>query len=113
MATKKASNGARGRILLISCCLVSADIVNVSAEDQPHEHSPSQAQAQSTAEESDKHGEHHGMVHSGMYGSYPGSREASGTSWQPEATPMGGLHFMPGDWMFMLHGSAAAVIKNK
>lgn len=41
-----------------------------------------------------------------MYGIYPGSREASGTSWQPEATPMEGLHFMKGDWSLMLHGFA-------
>ena len=41
-----------------------------------------------------------------MYGIYPGSREASGTSWQPEATPMEGLHSMKGDWSLMLHGFA-------
>lgn len=39
--------------------------------------------------------EHHGHT-----------REASGTSWQPEATPMGGLHRMSGDWMLMAHGFA-------
>jgi len=37
------------------------------------------------------------------------TREASGTAWQPEATPMEGLHLMPGDWMLMFHGSASAV----
>lgn len=34
-------------------------------------------------------------------------REASGTSWQPEATPMEGLHLMKGPWMFMVHGFAS------
>lgn len=29
-----------------------------------------------------------------LYGSYPMTRESSGTSWQPEATPMIGMHFM-------------------
>lgn len=30
----------------------------------------------------------------GFYGAYPVTRESSGTSWQPEATPMEGVHFM-------------------
>ncbi len=51
------------------------------------------------------------MGHSmdGFYGPYPMNREASGTSWQPEASPMGGLHYMYNDWMFMLHGFAFGV----
>lgn len=57
---------------------------------------------------SDHHEDKRHLMH-GMYGSYTMSREASGTAWQPEASPMGGLHFMPGDWMIMVHGSADAV----
>lgn len=38
----------------------------------------------------------------------PHSREASGTSWQPDSTPMRAVHFMEGDWMFMAHGAAFA-----
>jgi hypothetical protein len=45
----------------------------------------------------------------GMYGGYPMTREASGTAWQPQATPMGGLHIMRDGWMFMFHGNADAV----
>ena len=37
-------------------------------------------------------------------GPYPMSREGSGTSWQPEATPMAGLHMAQGDWSLMAHG---------
>lgn len=40
----------------------------------------------------------------GAFGSYGMTREASGTSWQPETTPMDGIMFMSGDWMFMFHG---------
>jgi hypothetical protein len=32
-----------------------------------------------------------------------GEREASGTSWQPEVTPHGGIHLMRGGWMLMGH----------
>ncbi|HEX6930157.1 MAG TPA: hypothetical protein VF267_12950 [Gammaproteobacteria bacterium] len=39
-----------------------------------------------------------------FYGPYPMSREASGTSWQPEATPHGGTGFELGEWRGMLHG---------
>ncbi len=45
----------------------------------------------------------------GMYGGYPMTREASGTAWQPQATPMGGLHIMRDGWMFMFHGNSDAV----
>ena len=45
----------------------------------------------------------------GMYGPYPMTREASGTSWQPESTPHEGVHVMRGDWMLMLHGYADQV----
>jgi hypothetical protein len=37
------------------------------------------------------------------------AREASGTSWQPQAAPHGGIHVPAGDWMVMLHGAAAGI----
>jgi hypothetical protein len=42
-------------------------------------------------------------------GSYPTSRDASGTSWQPEASPEGGIHIHAGPWMVMTHGALNAV----
>jgi hypothetical protein len=44
------------------------------------------------------------MAMHGAFGPYPMTREASGTSWQPDATPMDGVHLMAGDWMAMWHG---------
>src|SRR3989338_3673202 len=35
----------------------------------------------------------------GMLGPYPMTREASGTSWQPESSPHNGIDFINGDWM--------------
>jgi len=46
------------------------------------------------------------MAMLGMDGPYPMSREASGTSWQPDSTPMEGLHHMGDPWMTMWHGFA-------
>ena len=44
-----------------------------------------------------------GAMH-GMYGLYPPTREASGTSWQPQSTPMNGWMFMSDKGMLMLQG---------
>jgi hypothetical protein len=59
-------------------------------------------------------GEMAGMQHGGMHhgghemqgllGPYPMTREASGTSWQPEAAPHEGVHWTSGAWMGMVHG---------
>lgn len=49
---------------------------------------------------------HDDMRMDGLFGAYPMSRDASGTSWQPDAVPMDGIHFARGEWMGMLHGSA-------
>jgi hypothetical protein len=45
----------------------------------------------------------------GFLGPYPMSREGSGTSWQPDTSPMEGIHWMRGPWMGMVHGFADAV----
>ena len=57
----------------------------------------------------------HTMQHemNGFYGPYSMTRESSGTSWQPEATPMQGMHFMADDWMLMFHGFAFGVYDNQ
>lgn len=61
------------------------------------------------------HGEHGQMEHEmhGFYGSYPMTREASGTSWQPQITPHQGVHWMAGDWMLMAHGFAFGIYDNQ
>jgi hypothetical protein len=42
-------------------------------------------------------------------GPYSMTREGSGTSWQPDATPMMGLHVQQGDWSVMAHGFVNAI----
>jgi hypothetical protein len=44
-----------------------------------------------------------GMPSTGIFGSYPMTRDASGTSWQPDAAQHNGLHAMAGDWSLMGH----------
>ena len=61
-----------------------------SAHDMPAEATPAMT-------------DHRAMAMSGAYGPYPSSREASGTSWQPDASIHGGIHQAAGDWMLMGH----------
>jgi hypothetical protein len=51
----------------------------------------------------------HTMVMQSALGPYSITREGSGTSWQPDATPMMGQHFMNGDWSLMAHGFVNAL----
>jgi plastocyanin len=54
----------------------------------------------------DTHGSHnadHTMM-KGFYGPYTMTREASGTAWVPDSSPMEGLHEMAGPWSLMAHG---------
>ena len=99
-------------ILLATCCVALHAASRAAEDDQRHKNG--HAQQDSTSSHEHHHGhEEHDMDHTGMYGSYPAAREASGTSWQPEATPMSGLHFKKGEWAFMVHGSAALVYDNQ
>ena len=45
----------------------------------------------------------HAMPYSGNLGFYPMTRDASGTSWQPDASIHAGLHGAAGDWTLMAH----------
>jgi hypothetical protein len=50
----------------------------------------------------------------GLLGRYAMSREASGTSWQPDAAPHNALHLPDtGDWMVMVHGRALGVMDSQ
>ena len=50
-----------------------------------------------------------GQAMTGALGGYAMTREASGTSWQPDASPHEGLHLTEGAWRVMLHGALNAV----
>ncbi|MFL6779927.1 MAG: hypothetical protein ACJ8E8_12930 [Sphingomicrobium sp.] len=51
---------------------------------------------------SEEHAGHGAMT--GALGPYPMTREASGTSWQPDASQHAAIHVMTGDWTLMGHG---------
>ena len=49
------------------------------------------------------------MQMQGLYGGYSMTREGSGTSWQPDSTPMQGAHQMHDEWLTMEHGFIDAI----
>jgi hypothetical protein len=54
-----------------------------------------------------------GPDHSGVLGPYAMDRDASGTSWQPEAAGMPGLHAFPGSWRVMVHADVFGVFTDQ
>src|SRR5215211_751635 len=57
--------------------------------------------------------DHAGAAMKGFLGPYPMTREGSGTSWLPDATPHEGIHAMYRDWMVMWHGLLNGVYDNQ
>ncbi len=55
------------------------------------------------------HSEHGMASMHGMYGSYPMTREASGTSWVPDSSPLEGMHEMGDPWTTMAHANVNAI----
>ena len=51
----------------------------------------------------------HAMHMAGALGPYPMTRDASGTAWQPDSTPMEAVHGQYGPWSTMLHGFANVI----
>jgi hypothetical protein len=70
------------------CVFLTVFARAATAQEQPHQHPPAQPD----------HSAH-------MMGLFT-AREASGTSWLPEESPMYGIHRDLGGWSMMLHGSA-------
>ena len=46
-------------------------------------------------------------------GPYPMTREASGTSWQPDTSQHEGIHLVSGKWQFMFHATINGVYDNQ
>src|SRR6478672_10244496 len=88
------------RILALLLCLMPLPVL---AQGMDHEMAGMDMSGMShDAMPEMKQSMHHGMH--GLFGGYGMSREASGTSWQPEAAPHNAIHLMADDWMVMLHG---------
>jgi hypothetical protein len=96
------------------------------AEDKVHEHPTTKAGQSSSEHRSGASTSMHDMPGmEGMedehdresmvafLGPYSMTREASGTSWQPESAPHDGLHWSRGPWQLMSHGYATQVYSDQ
>ncbi len=94
----------------------AAPAVSQQTHDHGAQHAPAQP-AQDHSQHQMPPGHHHGAMEApedgltdpmtgampGLYGDYAMGRDASGTSWQPDASTHGGIHGQSGDWMLMGH----------
>ncbi len=83
-------------------------------QGQPPQQAPDQMQAMPGMEHDQRQGAEDNEMHmpmsggpamsmTGALGPYAMTREASGTSWQPDASTHDGVHIHSGDWMLMTH----------
>jgi hypothetical protein len=112
--------------LIASAILIAPSAMAQVTDHSSHEdHTP--PADQKPAEDHSAHGQmdHSQMDHSNMdhggpagtgghtmtsaFGSYAATRDASGTSWVPDASKHGGLHAQAGDWMLMGHATIDGV----
>ena len=100
----------------IAMAIPAFSLSAVAQEAAPHDHAAHGAMPMDAATPDDHaaHADHtaHGVVDhtahlthtTGALGAYSMTRDASGTSWQPESTPMEAIHGELGQWATMLHG---------
>jgi hypothetical protein len=94
----------RYRIALWFLAMMLAGARAAAQTVEPHQHpaGPPPAAPANAGAPQDEHAGHHGAGGSELFS----SRDASGTAWLPDATPMYGLEIAAGQWQVMLHGNA-------
>lgn len=80
-----------------------------TAADHAGHQTPSSTPAQAHATHGEAAAVHDSHAMTGLLGAYPISREASGTSWQPELSPHHGIHGRAGGFDLMGHANLFAV----
>jgi hypothetical protein len=91
--------------LVLICLAAPAAAQDMSGMDMPDMDMPGMAMGQTSGAAT--------MAMHGMLGRYPMAREASGTSWQPDASPHSGIMLMEDDWMVMLHGRVLGILDSQ
>jgi hypothetical protein len=111
--------------LLLAGAAALALASSAAAQDQPHNMASmpgmDMSHADTPAQTPDPTGgmagmSAHDMAHMNMpsaLGGYGMSRDASGTSWQPDASVHDGLHLTPAGWTVMVHGLLNGVYDNQ
>jgi len=88
--------------LLLACATPNAAAQTAAPTPDPAGHDHSSMPGHDMASMQEIATDAHAMK--SPLGPYSMTRDGSGTSWQPDATPMMGLHLKRGDWSVMTHG---------
>lgn len=101
------------RVLSVTALAVIAGVLDgrafAGAADDPHGGHPMPAPTQPKPSSGAMEGMSVEMDMPGSMGGYSMMRDASGTSWQPESTPMNGVHGALSSWSTMVHGYVLGV----
>jgi hypothetical protein len=90
------------RVLFLACLLASPALADeMPGMDMPKDHPSDQGMADMPG--MDMPADHPMPGMTGALGGYPMTRDASGTSWQPDLAEHPGIHLSAGDWMVMAH----------
>jgi hypothetical protein len=92
----------RSGLLLTIMALVILPVIRIVAQHDHHQHQPDTAKQQPHEHQND--GEAPPMTHSYSL-NLPMNRNASGTGWLPDRSPMYGYMWHSRKWMFMAHGN--------
>src|SRR5690349_1491779 len=112
LARIRRSGAVRAATLALATCSLAER--GFAQHQHAHPPAPEPITAREPAPLESERMEHRGDAHEehvlkALLGPYPPEREASGTSWVPDTSPMHGLHFAHGQWHGMLHGYATLV----
>ena len=96
--------------MLLAGAKAAAQEHDEHAAHAPPAHEPTEHAEHADHADHSEHADHadHAAMQ-GALGAYPMTREASGTSWQPESSPLLMRHWQSGSWLLMTEGAATAV----
>jgi len=95
----------RGIRLALAAVASSFSFCIAGAQEHQHGEKPSPPQEQKHQHGAAEAQHEHGMATASGPLGIPETRSASGTSWQPDSTPMHALHFARESWTIMAHGN--------
>jgi len=98
------------RRFLLSAVLAASFIPSAWAAETDHSHMHHGAAHRPDKPAAPEHAAHSMQA---SYGLYAMTREASGTSWQPDSSPMSGLHMDWGEWSAMAHAAVYGVYSHQ
>jgi len=106
----------RGAVIAIASAAATLMSARVAAQPADHSHGqhegpPAEHQHEMPMDHEPERGMDHGAIKTPL--GIPETREASGTSWQPESTPMFMWHAMAGSWSLGLHTNVFAGYDDK